>query len=144
MSTGLKTAARTWDSYLSEKCVHEQIQETAKEFVTHEYGTVQVSQRHGGCPFLCVREMSSRSEGNSSRIQGDHKGEKFSSEQDRKGSQKMWPRREVSDTHLYVLNHRVQRVHLRAFNFFLAGRLVVAPKPTGMASGIASGVVFAR
>jgi hypothetical protein len=69
-----------WDSYLSEAGVHKQIQETTKEFVTHEYGTVQISQCHGACPFFSVRETSSRSEGNPNRIQGDHKSKKFSSE----------------------------------------------------------------
>jgi len=78
MSAELEIAAKKrYDSHLGKAGGYKPIQEPAKEFVAYEYGDVQVSECHGASPFLGVREMARRSEGNSSRIQGDHKRKKL-------------------------------------------------------------------
>jgi hypothetical protein len=74
--------------YLGKACVHEQVQETAKEFIAHEYGKVQVPQCHRGGPFKGIWEMSGHGEDKPNHIQGDHKRKQFPGEWDQKQNQK--------------------------------------------------------
>src|SRR5579863_8846641 len=69
--------------------------------------------------------MSTCGEDKSNRIQGDHKGKKFPGGQNQKHeleSQLV----DMIETHLYVLNHSVQRIHLETFFFFAGGLLALA------------------
>jgi len=85
--------------------------------------------------------MSRRSEDEPNPIQGDHKCKEFPREPRPEAGLEIRPA-DIIDTHLYVLNHSCQRIHLETFFFFAGGLVGQAVAGTTFADIIPGGLAF--